>query len=132
MKLDKIEPLVKLGIKLQRCDDQQAVFSLPLIGNRNDKATMFAGSQYSALVVAGWYLVGYWAELNGLGDRVAIKDGQVSYPKAAESDLTVCARFEQPPEIRPSGHWRVLVSVEASDAEGELVSRFTADYRILQ
>ncbi|MEJ2045244.1 MAG: YiiD C-terminal domain-containing protein [Reinekea sp.] len=132
MNLDAIEPLQPLGIKVKSCDGERAVITMPQQGNLNDKKTIFAGSQYSAMVIAGWYLAGTWAEQNGLGDKVAIKDGQVSYPKAAVGDLEAIAQFQQPPEKRPSGHWRVEILVEAFDSDGDVVSRFVADYRILQ
>ncbi|WP_320824223.1 YiiD C-terminal domain-containing protein [Reinekea sp.] len=132
MNLQAIEPLKPLGIKLLHCTETEAVFSLPLVGNRNDKATVFAGSQYSVLVLAGWYLTSTWSTGQQLGSKVAIKDSQVQYPKAAWSDLRIVARFVSPPDRRPSGHWRALLSVEARDELGELVSQFSGDYRILQ
>ncbi|ADZ91853.1 YiiD C-terminal domain-containing protein [Marinomonas mediterranea] len=131
MNLDAIPPLDKLGIKLVSCSDAEAIFSLPFEGNQNDKNTVFAGSQYSALVIAGWYLVGRWAEIHGLGDKVAIKEGNVSYPKAAQSEVTVQARFEEEPNQRPSGHYKSIVRIEARDKDGDLVSQLIADYRIL-
>ncbi len=132
MNLEAIEPLQKLGITLKQCDGETAVFSLPFTGNRNDKNTLFAGSQYSALVIAGWYLAGFWAQENNLGDKVAVKDGQVSFPKAAVSDLEVIARFKHLPDKRPSGYWRADIIVEAYDSDNEVVSRFVGDYRVLQ
>ena len=132
MNLQAIEPLKHLGIELVQCTDNEAVFSLPLVGNRNDKATVFAGSQYSVLVLAGWYLTSTWSNAQNLGSKVAIKDSHILYPKAAWSDLRIVAGFISPPDLRPSGHWRALLSVEARDQLGELVSQFTGDYRILQ
>ncbi|WP_320824252.1 YiiD C-terminal domain-containing protein [Reinekea sp.] len=131
MNLLAIEPLQHLGIELVHCTETEAVFSLPLVGNRNDKATVFAGSQYSVLVLAGWYLTSSWSSGQQLGSKVAIKDCHVQYPKAAVTDLRIVARFVSPPDQRPSGHWRALLVVEARDALGELVSQFTGDYRIL-
>ncbi|TDO99578.1 YiiD C-terminal domain-containing protein [Marinomonas balearica] len=131
MNLDAIPPLEKLGIELKHCNGVTAAFFLPYDGNQNDKNTVFAGSQYSALVIAGWYLVGVWAEQNSLGDKVAIKEGNVSYPKAAHSDVTVTARFDETPNKRPSGHYKSIVRIEARDEDGDLVSQLIADYRIL-
>lgn len=131
MKLDQIEPLAALGIELVASAAEQTQFRIPLIGNRNDKGTLFAGSQYSALVLAGWYHSGVWAEQHQLGDTVAIRDCQVRYPKPATSDLSVIARFEAEPDQRPSGHWRARVRVEARDQSGELVAELLGDYRIL-
>ena len=131
MNLAAIEPLESLGIELLQCNTEQSEFRIPLVKNRNDKGTLFAGSQYSALVLAGWYLASYWAESQGLSDKVAIKDCQVSYPKAALSDLSVRASFRESPQKRPSGHWRALIDVVARDSEGEVVSTLSGDYRIL-
>lgn len=131
MKLDQIEPLAALGIELIASDAAATHFSIPLIGNRNDKGTFFAGSQYAALVLAGWYHSGAWAERHQLGETVAIRDCQVRYPKPATSDLTVSAGFEAEPDLRPSGHWRARVRVEARDGANELVAELIGDYRIL-
>ena len=46
MQLDNIEPLAKLGIDWVGSDDNGTRFRIPLHGNRNDKGTVFAGSQY--------------------------------------------------------------------------------------
>ncbi|PTY36969.1 hypothetical protein BGP77_06700 [Saccharospirillum sp. MSK14-1] len=131
MKLEQIEPLTALGIELVASETDRTEFRIPLAGNRNDKGTLFAGSQYSALVLSGWYHSGTWAEQHELGDTVAIRDCQVRYPKPATSDLTVTARFDAEPDQRPSGHWRAPVRVEARDADGELVAELIGDYRIL-
>lgn len=131
MNLEAIEPLSALGIQLQSASTERVVFDIPLVGNRNDKGTLFAGSQYSALVLAGWYLATQWSAGQGLGDKVAIKDCQVSYPKAALSAVTVTAQFRAAPDQRPSGHWRAQIQVQGVDAEGDLVGELTGDYRIL-
>lgn len=129
--LNQIEPLAKLGIEWVSSDDSGTRFRIPLLGNRNDKGTVFAGSQYTALVVTGWYHTARWAGLQGLPEQVAIKDSQVRYPKAAYSDLDIHAHFTAPPDVRPSGHWRALVEVTARDADGDVVAVLTGDYRVL-
>lgn len=131
MQLSNIEPLATLGIEWVASDDLETCFRIPLNGNRNDKGTLFAGSQYSALVIAGWYHTAAWARKQGLPVQVAIKDSRIRYPKAARSDLEVQARFIETPEVRPSGHWRALVEVLGRDAGGEAVAVLTGDYRVL-
>jgi len=132
IELDRIEPLEKLGIEWVGNDSTVSRFQIPLQGNRNDKGSLFAGSQYAALVIAGWYHASNWARQEGHSEKVAIKDSEVSYPKAALSDLTVRAQFLQPPDLRSSGHWRALVEVEARDDEDEVVAIMTGDYRVLR
>ncbi|WP_108124664.1 YiiD C-terminal domain-containing protein [Saccharospirillum mangrovi] len=131
MKLDRIEPLAALGIELLESTATETRFRIPLVGNRNDKGSLFAGSQYAALVLTGWYHSGAWAEQHGLGDTVAIRDGQVRYPKPALSDVIATARFTAEPDLRPSGHWRALVQVQAHDTQQQRVAELNADYRIL-
>lgn len=131
MNLDAIEPLRSMGIKLTQSSDSEAEFFLPLSGNTNDKGTLFAGSQYSGLVICGWYLASQWATNHGLSEKVAIKDCHVTYPKAAVSDCRVIARFKNEPDQRPSGHWRALIEVSAIDEAGDVVSTLAGDYRIL-
>lgn len=131
MNLERIEPLEKLGIELVTSDEEATRFRLPLIGNRNDKGTLFAGSQYSAMVLAGWYHTSQWANEHKVSDKVAIKDCQVSYPKPADTDLVVEARFEEAPDQRLSGHWRARVVVEAKDDVGDVVGKLVGDYRVL-
>ena len=132
MNLDAIEPLNALGITLISASETQVSFRVPVLGNKNDKGTVFAGSQYSGLVICGWYLASQWAATQGLGEKVAIKDCQVTYPLPANSDLTVTARFQATPDKRPSGHYRVLIIVEGKDHDDNVTSELRADYRILQ
>lgn len=132
MKLERIEPLAALGIEpLASPNPDETRFRIPLAGNRNDKGSLFAGSQYSALVLAGWYHTANWSLAAGLGETVAIRDCQVRYPQPALTDLVVSARFTAEPDPRPSGHWRARVIAEARDAEGSLVGELTGDYRVL-
>lgn len=131
IQLNKIEPLDALGIEWLDQTPDQTRFRIGIKGNHNDKGTFFAGSQYAALVLAGWYHASQWAHDQGLGDKVAIKEGTVRYPKAAISDLIVTARFQQSPDLRPSGHWRALVTSVAVDAQGDEVASLVSDYRIL-
>ncbi len=129
IELDKIEPLKALGIEFVRSDDEGAEFVIPLVGNRNDKGTLFAGSQYSALVLCGWYLASEYTDKHHAGFKVAIKNSDVSFPLPATSDLRVIAQFVQAPDERPNGNIRMLVNVRAIDSDGQTVSSISGDYR---
>jgi thioesterase domain-containing protein len=132
LNLDAILPLQPQGIRLLKATDTEVSFHVPLDPNINDKGTLFAGSQYSGLVISGWYLASQWAKSQNLGEKVAVKDCSVSYPKAALSDITATAVFKQAPDKRPSGHWRVLVEVTGIDEQGGITSVLKGDYRIIQ
>ena len=131
MNLDAIEPLTSLGIQLISVKDDQVCFVVPVDGNKNDKGTVFAGSQYSGLVICGWYLASQWAHKQGLGEKVAIKDCHVRYPLPAITDITVTASFLETPDIRPSGHYRALIHVEGKNTQGSITSVLRGDYRII-
>jgi thioesterase domain-containing protein len=131
LNLETIEPLESLGIRLIECTSDTATFEVPMRGNQNDKGTLFAGSQYSGLVICGWYLVSHWAQEQNIGTKVAIKDCQVSYPNAAYSGVKTVATFSKRPDKRPSGHWRALVQVTATDEEGQITAVMNGDYRVL-
>lgn len=131
MNLDAIEPLTSLGIALIECSDDSASFTVPMQGNQNDKGTLFAGSQYSGLVICGWYLASHWSQSQGLGSKVAIKNCNVTYPNAATTSIKTIASFTQMPDKRPSGHWRALIKVVGVDENGVETSKLTGDYRVL-
>lgn len=131
MNLDAIEPLKSLGIELIKCSEDTASFSVPIQGNQNDKGTLFAGSQYSGLVICGWYLASHWAQSQGLGSKVAIKSCNVTYPNAATTSIKTIATFTNTPDKRPSGHWRAMITVVGVDENGLETSKLTGDYRVL-
>ncbi|MBN1141677.1 MAG: YiiD C-terminal domain-containing protein [Deltaproteobacteria bacterium] len=128
--LNRIEPYSSLGLRLEALDSERAVISMPLDGNRNDKGTGFAGSLYSALVLAGWCLTMKTCADRGDGPWEAmIKGSQVSFLRPVASDCRAVARFDGPPEPKGKGRWKVAVTVAAFDAENRLCAEFHGDYR---
>jgi thioesterase domain-containing protein len=126
---ERIEALAALGITLESLTEGQAVVSIPWQGNRNDKGSFFAGSLYSAMVVAGWCLAmkacstgeGHW--------EAVIKDCQVSFLRPALSDCRAVARLERAAEERKNGGQALFVVVEAMDARERCCALLHGEYR---
>ena len=128
--LKRIEPYAVLGLRLEALAADEAVILLPLAGNRNDKGTCFAGSLYSALVLAGWCLT--MKACADLGDgpwEAVVKGSQVSFLRPVASDCRAVARLDRTPEPKGEGRWKVAVTVAAFDAENRLCAEFHGDYR---
>ena len=45
-----------MGLRVVAANAQGVTVQIPIEPNRNDKGTLFAGSSYSGLVLAGWML----------------------------------------------------------------------------
>ncbi|NLC70178.1 MAG: DUF4442 domain-containing protein [Desulfuromonadaceae bacterium] len=127
--LQRIDAVSALGIVLVSLTAEEAVVAIPVEGNRNDKNTFFAGSLYSAMVLAGWCLtMKLCAGLQGSWEAV-IKDCRISFTRPAGSDCRAVARLERAPEERGEGRLAVFVTVEAIDARNRRCALFHGEYR---
>jgi len=114
--LSRIPIAAAMGLTLLRADDEAVEMRIPLGGNANDKGTLFAGSSYSALVLAGWTLVMNRARTSGfVNPWAAIVDAHVHYAKAVREDLVVRAVFVEPPTLVPGARNWAKVRVGADD-----------------
>ncbi|NLV25256.1 MAG: DUF4442 domain-containing protein [Deltaproteobacteria bacterium] len=127
--LKRIEAVSALGISLVSLTGEEAVVSIPLAGNRNDKGTFFAGSLYAAMVLAGWCLTmklcsgreGRW--------EAVIKDSRVSFLRPVTGDCRAVARFRKPPLERGEGRVAVFAEVSACDVSNRRCVLFHGEYR---
>lgn len=131
MQLDKIEPFHSLRFDELESTSERVRIAVPLDGNRNDKGTMFGGSIYSAMVLAGWKLCGEQAAALGLGGDIVIRDSQVSFLRPVHSDLTAIAVTRGAPSRTRHGNYAFDVVVSATDADGSRCATFDGGYRLL-
>lgn len=68
-----------MGLKVISYGAEGLTLSAPLGPNRNDKGTAFAGSIYSAAVLAGWGLVTLGLREAGLDASVVVRDAEIRY-----------------------------------------------------
>ncbi len=131
MSLDAIEPFLSLGFSESEAGPDRVVISVPLAGNRNDKGTLFGGSMYSAMLLAGWRLCGLRAELEGKTGDIYVKDSSVQFLRPILSDMKATASLTCPPATTLRGNLAFEVEMTVLDAEGKLCGRGTASYRLL-
>ena len=131
MSLDAIEPYVTLGFREDHGDPDRVSIRVPLAGNRNDKGTLFGGSMYSGMLLAGWRLCGLHAADNGKSGDIYVKDSAVKFLRPILSDMTAVATLVEPPRTTGRGNVAYAIGIDALDAEGKLCGRATASFRLL-
>lgn len=126
--LEKIEPYASLNMDLLHASETAAAIAIPLDGNHNDKNTMFAGSIYSALVLAGWALARA-ATLAGLPrSKLVIARSETRYLLPVQSGATAKAVVDSPATRKSENKITIGVAVELLDSQNRPCARFTATY----
>ena len=105
--------------------------SVPLAGNLNDKGTMFGGSVYSAMVLAGWTLCIEQGQAAGATGDIVVKDSSIAFLRPVAGRLTVTATGRTPPARTPRGNLGFSIEVIARDEAGERCAEFEGNYRLL-
>ena len=131
MRLNEIEPFRTLDFSLISADAERVVMSVPLAGNRNDKGTMFGGSVYSAMVLAGWSLCGEIGKAEGMDGDIVIKESSIAFLRPVAGRLTVTANTDAPPVHTRNGNLAFEIRVVAEDEDGGRCAEFSGSYRLL-
>lgn len=131
MSLDAIEPFVSLGFSEEHGRPDEVSILVPLTGNRNDKGTLFGGSMFSGMLLAGWRLCGLHAGQTGGSGDIYVKDSAVRFLRPILSDMTAVARLAETPKTTRRGNVAYEVEIEAVDSGGRLCGRATASFRLL-
>lgn len=130
-RLNRVEPVGRLGLSLKTDSQDGVVIDVPLAGNKNDKDTMFAGSQFSGMVLAGWKLASNWAVEQGIEVPVVIKSTHMDFLRPVETTLHCSAQLSDAPSQGRSGNWKLEIRVEACDETGAICAVLQGDYRVL-
>lgn len=131
MDLNEIEPFRTLDFALDAADAERVVMSVPLAGNRNDKGTMFGGSVYSAMVLAGWTLCIEQGRAAGREGDIVIKDSSVAFLRPVTGRLSVAATPAGAPAQTRNGNLAFRIRVVADDEDGRRCAEFEGNYRLL-
>lgn len=131
MCLEDIEPFISLGMAESEVGPEQVVIDMPLAGNRNDKGTLFGGSMYSAMLLAGWRLSVASAQEMGKAGDVYVKDSEVRFLRPVRSNMKAVARSIRQPYETTRGNLAFDVEVDAIDEAGDLCGRARVNYRML-
>ena len=132
MSIDAIEPYRSLGMRETCAGPDRVAISVPLDGNRNDKGTLFGGSMYSAMVLAGWRLANLKAHQLGKSGDVYVKRSTIDFLRPIRSEMQAVATLKSPPADTPSGNLAFEVAITASDETGATCGRADASYRLLR
>ncbi|MFT0213344.1 YiiD C-terminal domain-containing protein [Pseudomonas sp. F1_0610] len=125
-----------LDIRVQQWQNQQLQLKIPLAPNTNHKQTMFGGSVYCALTLAGWgWLYLRLKEALITEGEIVIHGGNVEYPAPVNSDAIVTCN---PPDeaqwkkfvtlFQRRGRARLTLISEIHTATGELAARLEGQY----
>ena len=88
MKLERQIPVTKaMGLRVAFVPPGTVRIRAPLEANRNDKETAFAGSIYSALVLAPWCLLTVLLKERGIKADVMVYRSEVRYLKPITEDF---------------------------------------------
>lgn len=129
--LNKIALFQGLGITVVRDDEETVVLQMPLTGNTNDKGTMFAGSIYSLMVLAGWKLAMNSAQAAGSPGDVVISNASVKYLRPITQDCQAQAELTGSFYLNLYGNGCCDIRVTIMTHQGKLAADFTGEYRIL-
>ena len=102
-----------------------------LAGNRNDKGTMFGGSVYSAMVLAGWLLSIEQGQAAGRSGDIVIKDSSIAFLRPVTGRLIATATPAGAPAETRHGNLAFRIRVVADDEQGERCAEFEGNYRLL-
>ena len=105
-----------LRLEVVYADSSRVAVRIPADGNGNDKGTLFAGSLYSGLVLAGWCLAMERARESGfVSPWAAIVNSQVTYAKPLRADAEAVAVFAEEPHLVPGARNWAHISVSIGD-----------------
>ena len=129
--LHKIALFQGLGITVGSDEADSVTLNLPLEGNTNDKGTMFAGSLYSLMVLAGWKLSINQSEKAGRPGDVVISDASVKYLRPVTEDCSATAEVQKEFYVNSFGSGCCEVRVTICNSKGKLCCDFMGQYRII-
>ncbi len=126
-----------LEFEFQRFENAVLVLKAPYLANKNDKNTVFAGSQASLALLCGWSLVNLLFKSDGVKSVAAVKT-EMHYRKPIEKDFFVRAKLSDESEIKhissllaKKGRAKANVNVELLEqGREEVLAVFSGSYFI--
>ncbi|MGD2118449.1 MAG: thioesterase domain-containing protein [Chromatiales bacterium] len=123
-----------IGLRVSRLDAQEIRLSAPLENNFNHKLTAFAGSLYSAAVLAGWGLLASRLEALELHGHIVVQDANIRYLQPVNGDIDARCRISDAAAFdrfinlfRHKSRARILLETEIFNADAVAV-QFSGNY----
>jgi thioesterase domain-containing protein len=126
--LETIRPSITLGIQLENESIDSLTMSIPLADNLNDKNTMFAGSQYSVMVLCGWVLAYKILNIDAKNYDIVIKQSSANYLLPVRSDAKAVAELTGDVVKKPNRNRIVNAMVRLMDKDGKTCAEFNGEY----
>ena len=130
--LSKIEAFEKLGMKVVEDGVEGVALEMPLDGNTNDKGTMFAGSLYSLMVLAGWKLAINVSENNDCFGNAVIREASINYLRPVPDDCVARAELKKDFYLNLYGNGCCDIVVRIHNEQGRVCVEFDGQYRVVK
>ena len=122
MKIDNRIPITNpMGFEIEFLPPNRLEIHAPLNPNVNDKGNVFAGSIYSSLVLAPWYLLSEITQAQGVECKISVFYSTVKFRSPVEKDFTAYCEISDCERIivklRENGHYKFSASayIEGDD-----------------
>jgi thioesterase domain-containing protein len=133
-KIDRIEFIHRMGVKLLKSNNGNIKISAPLKGNENHVGIMYAGALFSVAE----FIVGpfFWSLFDQDRFYPIVKEMTISYKRPADTDVTVeidipkeeIIRIEK--EASLAGKSEFILETQIKNISGETVSKTSGIYQI--
>lgn len=135
MKLDARIPVARaMGFKVEFVPPATVRVRVPFAPNVNDKQTVFAGSMYSALVLAPWYLLDHLLRRDFPGVQIAVYQAEIRYLAPVTADFVATATLDEyadlPDRLRSQKTLKVSLTSQAVSSASDLLASFRGKYFI--
>ena len=132
--LNSIPMASHLQLKVAAFNERELRIQAPLRTNINDKGTAFAGSLFSAAVLAGWLFVTARLKREALDAEAVSSGADIRYIKPVTADFTAVCRLPHAEDwthfvnkLRKRKNYKITLPVEI-EVDGEIKAEFTGDF----
>jgi thioesterase domain-containing protein len=126
----------QMGFKVTFVAPATVNIRVPFGPNVNDKNTVFAGSIYSALVLAPWSLLDHLVREVYPTAKIAVYEARVKYHRPITADFVVTAGLDKHEDLmkylRRNDSYKVAVTAFALSLTHESLASFQGKYFILK
>ncbi len=132
--LDSIPLASKMQLKVLDFSVHELSIAAPLLPNINDKGTAFAGSLFSAMVLAGWLYVTVRLKQEGIDAEAVASASDIRYLKPVTGDFSAVCRLDDQArwtrfveKLRKRKNYKINLPVEVV-ADGETKVLLNGEY----
>lgn len=132
--LDSIPLASHMKLKIVDFNETSLSIFAPLSPNTNDKGTAFAGSLFSAMVLAGWLYVTARLKAEGIDAEAVAAGADIQYVKPVTADYQAVCRLPDPSDwerfvtkLQKRKNYKIKLPVVVT-VDGDVKARLNGDY----